>query len=774
MMTRWQSEHRFYLSSFVSSGFALWLSLACACSATNTSANGGKGGTGFGGSSGQNGSGGSVGGGGSVATGGTAGRSGTGGQPGSGGAKGSGGAIVSGGATGSGGTTGSGGATNVGGTVGSGGTTSLGGASGTGGATNAGGTTGSGGAPRLGGATGSGGVIGGGGTPGSGGTTGVGGATGADGGTAVAGAIYVAPDGDDSSPGTLAQPLKTLAKARDLVRTKTSGMTADLTVYVRGGTYPQTSTLTFANADSGNGGFYVKYMAYPGERPLLTGGQPIKSWKVSDATNNIYSASAGTTAFRQLYVNGVKAIRARSPNMLANNVADFNRLSGWDKTANNVQVPSSAVATWNNLTKVEMHINIAWGDSTLRIASITTTGTTAYVKFQSPESPMVFVRPNPNMAQVGWGSGRAYYFENAKEFLDQAGEWYLDETTSTVYYKPRTGEDMATATVIAPMVETIMSVNGTSTSSQASYLWFQGLTFAHSTYMRPSQSGFLDGQAGQYNLTADANNNQTVGRLAAGVSVMNANHLHFERNLFTQMGATGLDFISGTHDDLIIGNAITDIAGNGIAIGKFTASDTTEFHVAYNPSDKNEICTRDTFKDNYINGVTTEFQGGVGIAAGYPAYLDIEHNEISHTNYTGISVGFGWTGSTTAMTNNKINYNNIHHVNEVLTDGGAIYTLSNQGTGDEMQYNYIHDYACSKWADYGCNGLYLDEKSSGYTVAHNVMVNCPTNIAQNQTGTNTITDNGANPSGAQNTIATAGIEATYADIKTLTVPPATF
>ena len=758
MMTRWQSDRR-----FVFSAFALWLLLAGGCSATNSS--GGKGGTGFGGSSAasrQTGGGGdSAGGGGSVGTGGMAGRSGAGGQPGTGGAKGSGGVTVSDGATGSGGT-GAGGASNVGGTMGSGGATRVGGA------------TGAGGAPRLGGATGSGGTRGGGGTSGSAGATGLGGATSVDGATGVAGAIYVAPDGDDSNPGTLAQPLKTLAKARDLVRTKNSGMTADITVYVRGGTYPQTSTLTFANADSGNGGFYVKYMAYPGERPLLTGGQPIKSWKVSDATNNIYSASAGTTAFRQLYVNGVKAIRARTPNLLANNVANFNRLSGWDKTANNVQVPNSAVATWNNLTKVEMHINIAWGDSTLRIASITNTGGTAYVKFQSPESPMVFVRPNPRMDQVGWGSGRAYYFENALEFLDQAGEWYLDETTNTVYYKPRTGEDMTTATVIAPMVETIMSVKGTSTSDQVGYLWFQGLSFAHSTYMRPSQFGFLDGQAGQYNLTADANNNQTVGRLAAGVSVMNANHIHFERNLFSQMGATGLDFISGTHDDMIIGNAITDVAGNGIAIGKFTASDTTEFHVAYNPSDKNEICTRDTFKDNYVNGVTTEFQGGVGIAAGYPAYLDIEHNEISHTNYTGISVGFGWTGSTTAMTSNKINYNNIHHVNEVLTDGGAIYTLSNQGTGDEMQYNYIHDYACSKWADYGCNGLYLDEKSSGYTVAHNVMVNCPTNIAQNQTGTNTITDNGANPSGAQNTIATAGIEATYVDIKTLTVPPATF
>ena len=689
----------------------------------------------------------------------------------SGGKGGAGGASASGGRVGTGGSIATGG---VAGQSGSAGQSATGGAKGSGGATDSGGASASGGKPGAGGSAGAGGTTGQGGLPGSGGAIPSGGATGVDGGTPVAGAIYVSPSGDDSNPGTLDKPLKTVAKARDLARTKNSALTADLTVYLRGGTYPQTSTLTFGNADSGNGQFYVKYMAYPGEQPLITGGQPIKGWKVSDATNNIYSASAGTTAFRQLYVNGVKAIRARSPNMLANNVADFNRLSGWDKTANNVQVPSSAVATWNNLTKVEMHINIAWGDSTLRIASITTTGNTAYVKFQSPESPMVFVRPNPRMDQVGWGSGRAYYFENALEFLDQAGEWYLDETTNTVYYKPRTGEDMTTATVVAPMVETVMSVKGTSTSDQASYLWFQGLTFAHSTFMRPSQSGFLDGQAGQYNLTADASNNQTVGRMSAGVSVMNANHIHFERNLLTQMGGTGLDLISGTHDDMIIGNAITEIAGNGVSVGKFTASDTTEFHVAYNPTDKNEICTRDTIKDNYINKVTTEIQGGVGIGAGYPATIDIEHNEISHTNYSAISVGFGWTSTPNAMTNNKINYNNIHHVNETLTDGGAIYTLSNQDPASEMQYNYIHDYTCSKWADYGCNGLYMDEQTSGYTVAHNVMVNCPTNIARNQNGQDTVTDNSANPQGAQNTIATAGIEPAYADIKNLTVPAASF
>jgi hypothetical protein len=211
-------------------------------------------------------------------------------------------------------------------------------------------------------------------------------------------------------------------------------------------------------------------MAYPGERPLITGGQPLRGWRLSDATNNIYSTSAGTTPFRQLYVNGVKAVRARNPNLGANGAANFNRLSGFDSTAHNVQLSSSYVSNWNNLTKVEMHLMTAWADNTLRLASVTTSGNTAYVKFQSAEDAILFVRPNPRLDQRGWGAGRGFYFENALEMLDQPGEWYLDETTDVVSYKPRTGEDMATATVIAPMVETIMSVKGTSTSDQAGYL----------------------------------------------------------------------------------------------------------------------------------------------------------------------------------------------------------------------------------------------------------------------------------------------------------------
>ena len=245
-----------------------------------------------------------------------------------------------------------------------------------------------------------GGVAGAGGRGGAtGGSTGVGGEGGAgspDGGV-TSGAIYVSPSGDDANPGTLAQPVKTLAKAQALVRAANGTMTSDITVYLRAGTYPLTSTVTFANADSGKNGFYVKYVAYPGERPLLTGGQPITGWKVSDATNGIYSASAITSNFRQLYVNGVKAIRARSPNLGANGAANFNRISGFDKTAHNIQVASSYVSNWNNLTKVEMHTMINWTDNVLRLASYTTSGSTAYLKFQATEDAILYARPYPQL-----------------------------------------------------------------------------------------------------------------------------------------------------------------------------------------------------------------------------------------------------------------------------------------------------------------------------------------------------------------------------------------
>jgi hypothetical protein len=72
--------------------------------------------------------------------------------------------------------------------------------------------------------------------------------------------LYVATDGDDFNPGTIDKPFKTLDKAVSVV-------VAGQTIYVRGGTYSHTQTITLSR--SGNSVNMYKVWAYPGEKPVL-------------------------------------------------------------------------------------------------------------------------------------------------------------------------------------------------------------------------------------------------------------------------------------------------------------------------------------------------------------------------------------------------------------------------------------------------------------------------------------------------------------------------
>ncbi len=125
--------------------------------------------------------------------------------------------------------------------------------------------------------------------------------------------FYVSPSGSDTNPGTLGLPFQSVAKARDVVRTVNGNMTGDIVVCLRGGTYQFPSTLQLGPQDSGTNGYEVVYQAYPGETPILSGGTNVTGWTLYDSGKNIYRASVGTSCYsRQLYVNGVRATRARS------------------------------------------------------------------------------------------------------------------------------------------------------------------------------------------------------------------------------------------------------------------------------------------------------------------------------------------------------------------------------------------------------------------------------------------------------------------------------
>lgn len=103
-------------------------------------------------------------------------------------------------------------------------------------------------------------------------------------------AFYVAVDGDDAWSGSLSAPnemrtdgpFKTLGRARDAIRQPREKPQSDLTVMVRGGTHFLPDTLVLTSEDSGARQRPVCYLAYPGEKPVLSGGRPITDWKRVD------------------------------------------------------------------------------------------------------------------------------------------------------------------------------------------------------------------------------------------------------------------------------------------------------------------------------------------------------------------------------------------------------------------------------------------------------------------------------------------------------------
>lgn len=596
--------------------------------------------------------------------------------------------------------------------------------------------------------------------------------------------FYVSPGGNDAADGSKDAPFKTITQAQKAVRAINGSMTGDIEVILREGTYALPGTIGFDERDGGKDGHYVRYKAADGETVIITGGMPVTGWAIHDEANNIWKAEGVDGRFRQLYVNGKKAVRACFPNVIAANEKgsggfdhDFVRLTKVDSSGRAFDVSADYIKNIKNIEDVEIHLMIAWSENILRLEKAQVNGGTAKLIPKDPERTKLFHRAYP-MLGTAFASNppkqQVFYLENSYDLIDAPAEWYLDEKEHVLYYKAREGENMATAHVVAPRLNTLFSVLGKDTKNKVGYMSFEGLIFAHSNYTRPSEEGFLDLQAANFNVDVLADpsrgnweklnsNKFLLWRPDAAFRVENAHHLLVQGNVFSQIAATGLDFVSGTNDDMIQGNAFFEIGAAGIMLGKFYQDSTTEIHIAYNPSDKEEISTRDTVKNNLVTNVTNEHQGAVGIGAGYPRYVVIEHNEVSYTYYSGISIGFGWTKSQTAMTNNHVNWNEIHHIARLLCDSGPIYTLSNQGTGSEIQHNYIHDNGTSKWADYWNVPIYLDEGSSGFTVKENVFKNSPSGVGQNQAGQNTIQQDGNYYS--DNVVNNAGIEKEFRYIR---------
>ena len=564
------------------------------------------------------------------------------------------------------------------------------------------------------------------------------------------GEIWVSPKGNDFNDGTRQSPKATLTaalrQAREWRRTGDDRMQGGITVYMEGGTYALYEPVFIRPEDSGtkesptvirsaiNEKTVIRSAA--DEKAVLSGGVRIKNWKKQGKlwVADVPVFNGRPLDFRQLWVNGKKAVRARD-------VEDFekmNRICSVDEKNEILYVPAVSIRRLidnkgNLKTKyAEMVLHQMWCVANLRIRSVEVQGDSAAIRFHQPESRIQFEHPWPRPMVTTDGHNSAFYLTNARELQDVPGEWYHDIDARKVYYYPREGEKMQEAEVIVPAVETLVRVEGT-LDRPVRHIRFEKITFSYTTWMRPSEKGHVPLQAGMYltdgyridpkmqrnYLNHPLDNQGWLGRPAAAVRVVAARQIDFERCRFEHLGSTGLDYEEAVQGGVVRGCLFRDIAGNGLLVGSFSPA-AHETHLPYDPADRREVCTQQQINNCYFTEIGNEDWGCLAIAAGYVGDVNIEHNEISEVPYSGISLGWGWTQTVNCMRNNRVHANLIHHYAKHMYDVAGIYTLGSQPKSYVTENcvhsiykpGYVHD--PNHWFY-----LYTDEGSSFITVRDN-------------------------------------------------------
>jgi hypothetical protein len=563
--------------------------------------------------------------------------------------------------------------------------------------------------------------------------------------SAAAATIWVAPNGSDRDPGTRERPMATVLmaqrKARDLRRLNDPSVQDGVRIVLRGGVYELAEPLRFRPEDSGTQTSPTLVTAAPDESPILSGGVTLQGWKKTAgevpglptaARGNVWVTEAPRPGgrvleFRQMWVNGKKAIRASTLGDGA-----LPRIVSVDKQKEEMRVPTPA-QTFRKIGALEFVIHQWWAIAILRVKSLDVEGDQARMTFWQPESRIEFEHPWPAPfidEKKDKNGNSAFYLVNAIELLNQPGEWHEDLDAGKVYYWPRADEDLNQARVVVPALETLVHIKGT-LDNPVTHLRFEGIRFEHTSWLRPSRAGHVPLQAGMYLLdaykllkpgTPDKSyleNQAWIGRQPAGVVVSSASHIEFERCRFEHMAATGLDFVTGTAHSQVQGCTFADIGGTGLQMG-FFGDAAFEAHLPYDPSDEREVCRFVRVANNVITDCTNEDWGCVGISVGYARDVTIEHNEISHLNYSGIAIGWGWTKTISCMRNNRVSANHIHHFAQNMYDVGGVYTLSPQ-PHTEISGNHIHHLAKAPYAHDPTHYqyIYLDENSSYIRVLNN-------------------------------------------------------
>jgi hypothetical protein len=528
--------------------------------------------------------------------------------------------------------------------------------------------------------------------------------------------------GNDANPGTIDAPLKTLYKARDIVRTFPK--TGPINIWLREGTYYLDSALILGIQDGGTANAPIKYSNYCGEKVIISGGKRITSaW--SNYSGNIMVNNIGPNLkFDQLFINGVRQILARYPNYNENTII----LNGYAADC----IGATRVARWKNPAEGPGYVrglhSIEWGGWSLIITgknSDNTVSTRWVGDNNRDDQPNVGLHPTYRMV------------ENIFEELDAEGEWYYQKSTGNLFFWPKAGTNLNTAIIEIASLEELIKIIGTSSTSPVRYISFNGITFTHThrTLFTRNYERLLRGD-------------WCIVR-AGAVFIQNAENVEIKNCVFDQIGGNGI-FINGYNKNhLIYNNNFVDAGASCVAVVGLTSAvrdpsfwpndhHTTIADLTPGPLTQDYPRECIIANNSMINLGRFEKQTA-GVHISIAENIIVRHNTINGSPRAGININDGTFGG------HIIEYNDIFNCVRETGDHGPFnswgrdrywslggynpngvngtakrpYCLLDARTTTHIRNNRIEDNNGR-----GNFGIDLDDGSTNYWIYNNLTINC--------------------------------------------------